>query len=198
MRSKTAGALALALGLAGSAHAGEPRADVGVQLTLTHHGTFDDTDVGAGAQISYRLTRWLAADAHLNWFPGDLGAPAFSGSRSQGLLGLKVGRDLGRSGAYAAVRPGFLRFAEAPAPFACILIYPPPLSCSLGQGKTSFAMDLAAGYQVLSGDDLVLRSELGDGLVRYGGPAFDADGEAHQEAFWKHSLRFTAEVGWRF
>jgi hypothetical protein len=186
------------LGLAGLAHAGEPRADASLQLAVTHHGTFDETDVGAGAQLSYRLTSWLAADAHFNWFPGDLGTPAFSSSRTQGLLGLRVGPHLDRGSVYAAARPGFLRFSEAPAPFPCILIYPPPLGCSLAGGTTAFAMDLAAGYQAVPGGDVVVRLEVGDGLVRYPGPALDADGEAHPGAFWKHSLRFTLSVGLRF
>ena len=181
-----------------TARAQDSRFDASLQASLTQHETFDETDFGGGAQLSYRLTGWLAIDAHLNWFPKDLGDPAFSSSRTQGLVGLKVGKDLARSSVYGAVRPGFLRFGEAPEAFACILIFPPPLACSLAGGETTFALDLAAGYQALAGDDVVVRLELGDGMVRYPGPAIDGDGEAHQDAFWKHGLRVTLAVGWRF
>jgi hypothetical protein len=198
-RPRLTGALALALlAAAPAARAQGSRFDASLQLSITRHGTFDETDAGAGARLSYRLTGWLGIDAHLNWFPKDLGDPAFSSSRTQGLVGLKAGRDLTRSGVYGAVRPGFLRFGEAPQAFACILIFPPPLACSLAAGETAFTLDLAAGYQLLAGDDVVVRFELGDGMVRYPGPAIDGDGEAHQDAFWKHGLRATVSVGWRF
>lgn len=190
-------ALLVLLAATPAARAGDSRFDASLQLSVTQHGTFDETDAGGGAQVSYRLTGWLALDAHLNWFPGDLGDPAFSGSRTQGLLGVKVGPHLDRNGVYAAVRPGFLRFGEAPAPFACILIYPPPLNCSLAAGETAFALDLTAGYQVLAGENTVLRVEVGDGLVRYPGPAI-TDSELHEGSFWEHSLRVTLAVGWRF
>jgi hypothetical protein len=190
-------ALLVLLAATPAARAGDSRLDASLQLSVTQHGTFDETDVGGGAQISYRLTGWLALDAHLNWFPGDLGDPAFSGSRTQGLLGVKAGPHLGRSGVYAAVRPGFLRFGEAPAPFACILIYPPPLECSVAAGETALALDLMAGYQALLGERTILRLEVGDGLVRYPGPAI-TDREIEDDAFWKHGLRVTVAVGWRF
>lgn len=193
------GALALSLlAAAPAAQAQDSRFDASLQLSITRHGTFDETDAGAGVQLSYRLAGWLAIDAHLNWFPKDLGDPAFSGSRTQGLVGLRAGEDLTRSGFYGAVRPGFLRFGETPEVFACILIFPPPLVCSLAQGETTFSLDLTAGYQALASDDLVLRFEVGDGLVRYPGPAIDGEGEVHQDAFWKHGLRVTVSAGWRF
>jgi hypothetical protein len=36
----------------------------------------------------------------------------------------------------------------APEPFACILIFPPPLACTLGAGRTLAVLDAGGGIEV--------------------------------------------------
>ena len=59
---------------------------------------------------------------------------------------------IGRARLFGRLRPGLLRFGEAPGPIACILIFPPPLSCQLAAGKTLFALDVGAGVGGQRGD----------------------------------------------
>jgi len=71
---------------------------------------------------------------------------AFSSSRVEGLF---------RRYGWPAVRPraslreaaaGFLTFRRQA--IACILIFPPPLSCQLAAGRTVFALDAGGGIEL--------------------------------------------------
>lgn len=184
--------------LCGSANAGQNRTDAGVRVVLTDYSQFDERDVGVGADVSFRLTDWLAADVQVTFFPGDLGdVVPFSGSRTEGLAGIRFGPRFGRTGIFAVVRPGLVRFAEAPDPIACIAIFPPPLVCSLAQGKTVFALNYGGGFDTVVGERMVVRMEIGDLMLKYPGPGIGRDGvfETH---LWSHNLRATASVGLGF
>src|SRR5450432_784778 len=89
-----------------SAQAADHRADVSLQVSVRSLHTFDETEAGFGARLSYRLTRWLAADGEVNLFPADIGSPAFSGSRREELGGLRAGPHLGRTGVFLGLRAG--------------------------------------------------------------------------------------------
>lgn len=174
------------------------RGDASAAFVGTRYSQFEEFDPGFGVALSYRLTGFLAADAQLAYFPKDLGPAAFSGSRTEALLGVRIGPRLGRSGVFAAVRPGFVRFGEAPEPRPCILIYPPPLTCSLAAGDTVFALNLGAGFEAFPGEKGVLRIELGDDVLRYSGPGFDKGQRTFEDHLWSHNLRVAASVGIRF
>src|SRR5687768_15364638 len=107
--------------LTGEAQGQDRRADVSLQASVRQLREAEGTEVGLGARLSYRLSRWFAADGELNLFPGDAGSPAFSGSRLEGLAGVRGGPHLGRTGGYLALRAGAVRFSPAPEPFPCIL-----------------------------------------------------------------------------
>ena len=177
--------------------ADEPRADASLRLGLTDYHDLDATDFSLGAGLSYRFTSWLATDAVLSLAPSDLGDPAFSGSRTEGALGVRLGPHLERTGVYAAVRPGFVKFSEPNEPTVCILIFPPPLRCTLATGKSVFALDLAGGLQ-LSTDRGLLRFEVGDRLVKYPGPVLDIETGPSFDGYWSHNLAASVAVGVRF
>lgn len=174
------------------------RGDVSVQASIRSLSEFDETEAGLGARLSYRLGRWLAVDGEANLFPADVGTPAFSGSRLEGLAGLRVGPRLGRAGVFLGLRGGAVRFSEAPAPFPCILIFPPPLNCAIAGGDTLPAVQLTAGFEAYPSDRLVVRVEAGDQLLRYSGPAFTPDREVIDDGLWSHNFKATASLGWRF
>ena len=186
--------------LAGSAYAqtDERRGDVSVQVSVRSLSEFDETEAGLGGRLSYRLNRWLAADGEINLFPSDVGSPAFSGSRLEGLAGLRVGPHLGRTGVFLGLRAGAVRFSEAPAPFPCILIYPPPLVCAIAAGDTVPTVQLTGGFELYPSERLVVRVEAGDQLLRYSGPAFTADRDVIDSSLWSHNFKATTSVGWRF
>jgi hypothetical protein len=98
---------------------------------------------------------------------------------------------------FARLRPGFVTFREAPQPFACILIFPPPLACVLGAGDTLFALDIGGGVEVFTTRRTFLRVDAGDRLLRYPGPVF-RDGTAEEDGFFSHDFRFAVGGGLRF
>jgi len=184
--------------VAGPAGAQTPdrRGDVSAQLSVRSLHEFDETEVGFGARLSYRFSGWIAADGEVSFFPGDAGSPAFSASRLEGLAGLRVGPRLGSVGVFLAVRGGAVHFAEAPEPFPCIAIFPPPLVCAIG-GDTVPTVQFTGGVEIFPGDRWVVRVEAGDQLLRYSGPAFTADRDVIDESAWKHNFKATVSLGFR-
>lgn len=189
----------MAVGIAAAqADADERFWDASVTASWTDYSQFDDTSFGLGLSVSRRLTNAFAADAQLGFSPSDLGQLPFSGSRFEGYVGLRGGPRLGRHQVYAAVRPGFVRFSEAPAPVACIAIYPPPLVCSLAGGETLFAVQLGGGVELVPSERSLVRLEAGSLLVRYPGPGIARDSGVFDDALWSHNLRLGVSVGLRF
>ncbi len=191
------GLVALA-GLAGGAAAQERRFELGLEVPVTKLSQVDQTDTGLGLRLGFDLSRSVALEAALGYSPADLGDPAFSGSRWQAVAGLKAGRRGEKAGAFATLRGGVTGFGEAPAPFPCVAIYPPPLSCALGGGDTLATVQLGGAVEYYPSSRAVLRLEAGDQVLRYPGPVIDGGGEVRDGDFWDHDLRLSFGVGWRF
>lgn len=199
--SRRAWAWAVLAGLVAgpSLRASEPGFEVALLGAVTDRRELEATDYGFGLRPSWRLASWIALDAEAMLAPGGLGGSRpFSSSRTEFLGGLRFGRDLGSSGAYGLLRGGVVRFGEAEAPFPCILIFPPPLTCSIAQGDTVPALEFGAGYQHAINERARLFVELRDQVVKFEGPVMDAGFEPRLESFWSHNPRLTFGVGWAF
>jgi hypothetical protein len=160
---------------------------------------FDTTDVGFGGRGSWHPVPLVGVEGEVALYPGDLGGRvAFSGSRVEGLFGATVGPRLGRIRPFGKLRPGFVRFGEAPEPIACILIFPPPLRCTLAGGRTLFALDVGGGVEWLSSGRTFVRVDAGDRMVRYPVPTIDSSGAVRRESFAGHDVRFAIGGGLRF
>ena len=171
------------------------RLDVGVHASFVNSGEFDDTSIGVGGRVAWYPSSWVGAEAELTVYPNDLGdVRAFSSSQREGLFGVTVGPRLGWVRPFLRFRPGFVTLAEAPAPFPCILIFPPPLACQLAGGDTLAAMDFGGGVQ-FGGRGVFLRVDIGDRMVRYPGPVFDSQFQVRNESFWGHDSRVAVGVG---
>jgi hypothetical protein len=173
--------------------------ELGAQFAGAVSGQFDSTDVGGGVRFAWHPISLLGAETELDVYPQNFaGTPAFSKSRIEALFGVTVGPRIGRLRPFAKVRPGFVVFREAPAPFACILIFPPPLWCTLGAGATVFALDVGGGLEFLPAGRTFLRLDIGDRLMRYPGPTFDNNFTLQSNAFFSHDFRFALGGGMRF
>jgi hypothetical protein len=182
-----------------AAQSGDARFEIGAQLAATKSNEFDATDFGVGARFAWRPTTLIGAEAEIGFYPGDFPqTPAFSRNRVEGLFGVTVGPRLHRLRPFAKLRPGFVTFQEAPGPFACILIFPPPLSCTLASGKTVFALDIGGGIEVFPTERTFVRVDVGDRTVRYPAPVLDGNGRARDQAFSSHDFRFALGGGLRF
>jgi hypothetical protein len=197
-RSLSAGAvLVTALLLApqyASAQTGDSQFQIGIHVATVTSSEFDKTDIGIGGLLSWRPGGLFGADAELTFYPSDFAdQPVFSASRVEGLFGVTVGPRLGAIRPFVKVRPGFVRFAEAPEPFPCIAIFPPPLACQLAAGHTAFALDIGGGVEFQTTESTFVRVDVGDRAVKYPGPAIEADGTVQDASFFSHDFRF--EIG---
>lgn len=121
--------VALAMSRPGSAVAqsSRDRFELGVQLASAISSEFDGADVGVGGRFSWHPSGTIGIEAEIDLYPGDFpGQRPFSRGRLQGLFGVTMGPGFDRVRPFARLRPGFMSFREAPRPFPCILIYPPP------------------------------------------------------------------------
>ena len=177
----------------------EHRFQAGVQVSGAASSEFDSSDVGLGGRVSWHPTPLVGTEAEVGFYPADFADdPAFSSSRVEGLFGATVGPRLGRIRPFVKLRPGFVTFHEAPEPFACILIFPPPLPCTLAAGRTVFALDFGGGVELYPTDRTFVRVDGGDRALRYPGPSIDRDGTARDDAFFSHDVRFAIGGGLRF
>lgn len=176
----------------------ESRFQVGVHVAGIASSEFDSTDLGVGGRLSWHPAGLIGADAELTFFPSDFDEPSFSRRRVEGLFGVTLGPRLGRLRPFVKVRPGFVRFAEAPESFACILIFPPPLACRLAQGATVFALDLGGGVEFVTTERTFVRFDIGDRAVRFPATTLDSQGQAQDSPFFSHDLRFQIGGGLRF
>jgi len=170
------------------------------QLALNDLAELETTDFGFGGRFGFRATSLFTFEGELNLFPSDIpDEVSVTSSRLEGLFGVKIGPRFDRFSVFGKVRPGFVQFGEAPAPFPCIAIYPPPLNCIVG-GKTVFALDLGGGVELYPTERSFVRFDVSDLMLDYSGPAlrrnrgdFAGDG-----GFWGHNLRFAAGAGFCF
>lgn len=173
--------------------------ELGAQIASVSSGQFDAADAGFGGRVSWRPRGILGLEAEVNVFPRDFpdGRP-FSRGRLEALFGATAGMTFARIRPFARLRPGFVAVRESPEPFACILIYPPPLTCALASGRTLAAIDLGGGVDVTTTARTFVRVDVGDRLLRYPGPVFDADRMIREHPFFVHEFRFATGVGVRF
>ena len=190
--------LLLAAPRTASAQSRVPRFDAGGQIVATAWDQFEASDFGFGGRFAWHPHRLLAAEAELDLYPGDFpGGRAFSGRRVEGLFGVTAGPRFARVRLFGKLRAGFVRVEEAPEPFACILIFPPPLACTLAAGRTLPAIDVGGGIEASVTPRTFIRVDAGDRMTRYPGPAFDGQGVI-RDSFVGHDFRFAAGIGVRF
>ena len=180
-----------------AAQSNEDQFQVGAGVAGAVSAELDGTDIGASVRFSWYSTTLVGADAEVGFYPGEFAA-TYSSRRVEGLFGVTIGPRIGLFRPFAKIRPGFVAFREASEPFACIAIFPPPLSCTLAGGKTVFALDVGGGVELFPAARTSLRVDIGDRLMRYPGPVIDSDGMVREDAYFSHEFRFGIGVGLRF
>lgn len=181
------------------AQSGSARFEVGAQVVVARSGEFDETDLGVGGRVSWNPIGLLGLEGEVTVYPRDYpGDRAFSAGRTEALFGGTLGPRLNRVRPFALFRTGFLTMQRAPRPFACILIYPPPLSCLLAAGQTLTLFDLGGGVELFATPKTFLRVDIGDRIVKYPGPALRGDRSSTTDRAYGHDLRIAAGGGLRF
>jgi hypothetical protein len=159
--------------------------------------SFNTNDVGVGGRLTYNVTEGTSIEGEINFFPQD---KTFGGKRTQGLFGFKYGIHSDTFGLFGKLRPGFIRFSRASAEGGCPLVTPGASSlsgCFAYTSKTNLALDIGGVFEVYPSGRSVVRFDVGDTFIRFGGIEWTFDG-ARSGSFTTHNLQFNAGVGVRF
>jgi hypothetical protein len=171
----------------------------GATFVTTGSGQFHTRDIGVGGWLAWRLHPLVNVEGELTYHADPFGdAVSFSAGRVEGLFGATVGPRLGVLRPFASLRPGFVKYRAADEPIACIASFPPPLSCTLANGRTVFAFDAGGGVEVSPTRRSVIRLTVSDRMVRYASAAIDTSGVQHDNGFAGHDLRFAFGIGVQF
>lgn len=199
MSSRVLGLLVLGLAVL-TPHASAQSFEAGIHLAASQWSQFDGTDLGVGGRLTWKPASLIGVDADLAWYPSDFPseAIAFSASRFEGLFGVTVGPQINRLRPFAKLAAGFLRSSEAPEPFPCIAIFPPPLSCLMAAGHTLTAYEIGGGVEVSTTGATFLRIDVADRMIEYPGPSFTRNLELIDDTFFGHALRLTVGFAYRF
>ena len=190
----------LALAWPSRARAQDPeRFDVSVHLTTATIRELNSTDLGVSGRAGWRPVPLVGIEGEVGFYPADIPERrTITSSRTEFAFGVTVGPRLGRIRPFGRVRSGLLSLGEAPGPVACILIYPPPLACTLAGGGSFFMLDFGGGVEMDASRRTFLRFDIGDRLTRYPGPSIARGQTVHEEGFFGHDLRVAVGAGWRF
>lgn len=199
------------------AQSSEPKIEVGAQFSLIRFRDlqafdpnriliprkFDKTNVGLGGRVSYDLTRMIAVEGEINFFPGKNEGEGEGGQKFQGLAGLKAGVRNEKIGLFGKLRPGVVRFSKL-------------TDCPSGQfldcgrhAKTEFALDLGGVVELYPSRRSFVRFDFGDTLISNssrvlltlipgpGGPNSE-EARTHFNGATTHNFQFSVGFGIRF
>lgn len=174
--------------------------DLGAHVVGAHWSEFEGSDAGVGGRLSWKPSPAIGIEGELNWYPSEFPGErfAFTASRVEGLAAVTAGPRLDRIRPFVRLGGGFLRVSPAPAPFACIAIFPPPLHCLLGAGETMPSLEIGGGVEVATSPRTFLRLDAVDRILRYPGPTFGPADEISEDGFFGHAFKFSFGAGWRF
>jgi hypothetical protein len=150
--------LALMLDMTSRAQSDEYRFEVGVQFAALKQGPgywFDDASgIGGGGRLTINLTKHLALEGELNYFPS---TGYYEVQRLQGQFGVKSGIRFNQFGLFGKLRPGFLR-TQYEFPVICIQAPCPPISVD----QTGFALDVGGVVEFYPARRVTVRFDIGD------------------------------------
>ena len=193
--------LALLFSLSLTAAAAAQSVAVDVHVASSSWSEFDGTDGGVGGRVSVKPLPMIGIDADLTWYPSDFPSgkvASFSGQRFEGLFGATIGPKLGRMRPFVKMGGGFVNVGDTPKAYACVAIFPPPLSCTLAGGETLPAWEFGGGIEIDATSKAFFRADLSDRLLKYPGVTLDSKFQRHDDAYYGGAVRFTIGAGLRF
>jgi len=151
--------------------------ELGAQTTLLRLSNFGQTNAGIGGRASFDLSRWATVEAEINFTPrdnatftstslsGDVLRTVYHRRRADGLFGAKIGVRGDRIGAFARVRPGFVRLTdkgiECVGQMCILALFMRP------EYHTEAALDLGGTFEFYPSARTVARFDLGDLMIRH-------------------------------
>jgi Outer membrane protein beta-barrel domain len=186
--------------------------EVGIHFSALNIGPMDErfaltgdhvSEAGAGVRASYNLTRYLALEGEINYFPNENSATFDRGGNlTQGQFGMKVGKRFDKFGIFAKARPGFLNFSR--------VLTQTGTQTFIAGGQTFtfpvfeikrrnfFSLDVGGVVEFYPSRRVLVRFDVGDTMVHKGDlPPFVA-GASPLEGGIEHKFQFSSGIGFRF
>jgi Outer membrane protein beta-barrel domain len=177
-----------------SAQSNESKIEVGAQFSVLggEPGYWLDSPafVGGGGRLTFNLTRYLALEGELNYFP----AAGFNDTqRFQGQFGLKSGLRFDRLGVFGKVRPGFI---HTDYDFRVLCYNSPCFTTS----NNKFSLDIGGVLELYPTKRVIVRFDIGDTIVNREASYFFNGGFFARPVggYATHNLQLSAGVGFRF
>jgi hypothetical protein len=163
------------------------------------------TEPGFGGRFTYNLTKRIAIDSEVNFFPNKNVFQFLGEGRAlQGQFGVKMGKRFKKLGVFAKARPGFLSVGK-------VFFYEPGASLDTGFGfsipnariarRTHLTADFGGVLEFYPSPRTIVRFDAGDTIVRYGQSfepiGFDPAHLTNVPARIKHNFQYTAGVAFR-
>lgn len=180
----------------------EPKIEVGFQFSGIGRGTGyrpdQATNIGGGSRLTFNLTRYLALEGEMNYFPS---VSVNNLRRIQGQFGVKSGLRFDRFGLFGKVRPGFIDtryngFRRAcPEEDIC-----PAIAIPFTVDDTGFSLDVGGVVEFYSSKRVTVRLDVGDTIINHREPPIPVDSEfaLPGRKIATHNLQLGAGVGFRF
>ncbi|HEU4766386.1 MAG TPA: outer membrane beta-barrel protein, partial [Pyrinomonadaceae bacterium] len=161
------------------------------------------SEAGAGARVGYNITKYLAVEAEINFFPNE-NAPTFvsGGNLLQGQFGAKVGKRFDRFGIFAKGRPGFLNFSR-------VITQTGTQSFNVGgqtitfptfgiERRNYFSLDVGGVVEFYPSRRVLVRFDAGDTIVHQGDNPLASLNLNTQQARFAHKFQFSSGIAFRF
>ena len=183
-----------------------PRVEVGGQYTFINFSgnrSASERRDGVGGRLTYNLTRNIAVEGIVNFFPGDVFKIVVPPSanpkpRLQALAGLKAGIRRERFGVFATLHPGVMRFTPVEE---CSTT---DFSSCRDVQKNEFTINFGAVAEAYLSRHAMIRFDISDAYIRYPDTGFltgnDQGGVFVMPlpGFKTHNLQMSIGAGFRF
>ena len=166
--------------------------EIGMQLAAVRLSGIDATDAGLGGHAGWILTDSLTLEAAGIFFPTGYHDVPRGGRKVFALVGPKIGWRAARAGVFLKTRAGVARVGEGRQFAVCVLIFPPPEGCYVGE--TRLAFDLGGVVEVYPSQSSSLRLDIGDMATRLG----TMSSRFGRRGTFANDLHVAAGLGFRF
>lgn len=186
--------------------------EVGIHFSALNIGQQDQrfsltsdhvSEAGAGVRVGYNLTRYLALEGEINFFPNENFATFDRGGNlTQSQFGVKVGKRFDKFGLFAKARPGFLNFSRVVTQTGTQTITSGGQSFTFPifeiKRRNFFSLDVGGVVEFYPSRRVLVRFDVGDTMVHEGDlPAFAVGIPALPGGF-EHKLQFSSGIAFRF
>lgn len=186
--------------------------EVGIQFSALDIGPQDPrfsgfldrtSEAGGGVRIGYNLTKHIALEGEVNFFPNENFATFDRGGNlTQAQFGVKVGKRFDKFGLFAKARPGFLNFSQVftqtgtqTVTFGGQTIVFPVFGI---ERRNFFSMDVGGVVEFYPSRRVLVRFDIGDTIVNEGELPVPPVGIIPLPGRVDHMFQFSLGIAFRF